>query len=158
MTTELRGKLNGDELSIGIAVSRFNHFVTDKLLDGAKEGLVQHGVSEDRITIAQVPGSFELPLTIRRLAETGRFDALIAIGAVIRGETDHYEHVGGEAARGVANASVATGVPVIFAVLTTDTVEQATDRAGGKRGNSGYTAAVSAIEMANLMRQIADAP
>ncbi len=156
MTTELRGKLNGEGLSVGIAVSRFNHFVTKKLLEGAREGLDHHGIAEDRITIAHVPGSFELPLTVKRMAETGKFDAVIAIGAVIRGETDHYEHVGGEAAKGVSNASVATGVPIIFAVLTTDTVEQAINRAGGKSGNTGYSAAVSAIEMANLMRELAD--
>ena len=154
MTVELQGSLDGHGLKIGVAVARFNHFVTSRLLEGAREGLSRHGVADGDVTLVHVPGSFELSLTVKNLAETGQFDAIIALGAVIRGETDHYEYVAGEAAKGIAAASISTGVPVIFAVLTTDTVEQAINRAGGKSGNAGYNAAVSAIEMTNLLRQI----
>ena len=113
-----------------------------------------HGVKDDDVTIASVPGSFELPLVARKMADSGQYDAVICLGAVIRGETDHYSHVAGEAAKGIANASVSSGVPVIFGVLTTDTVEQAINRAGGKQGNNGYGAAVAAVRMANLVRAI----
>ncbi len=154
MTQELRGDLRGQGLRVGVVVARFNDFITSRLLDGAKAALSSHGVRDEDITIASVPGSFEIPLTAKKLAGSGRFDAVICLGAVIKGETDHYEHVAGEAAKGISAVALATGVPTIFAVLTTDTLEQAINRAGGKQGNSGYSAGVAAIEMANLMRAL----
>ena len=154
MTRELRGSLNGDGLRLGVVVAEFNEFITSRLLEGAKTALVSHGVNEDNVTIAWVPGSFEIPLVAKEMAQSGQYDAVICLGAVIRGETDHYNHVSGEAAKGVANASVSTGIPVIFGVLTTDTVEQAINRAGGKQGNTGYNAGVSAVRMVNLMRSL----
>ena len=157
MTADLRGGLDGSGLKVAIAAARFNEFITGRLLDGAREGLERHGVSPDDVVVAHVPGSFELPLVARRLAGDGRYDAVIAIGAVIKGETDHYDYVAGEVAKGISSASVDTGVPVIFAVLTTHNIEQAINRSGGKHGNSGYSAAISAIEMANLLRNI-DSP
>ena len=157
MTRELRGGLDGGGLRMGIVVATFNDFITSRLLEGAKSALSAHGVSDDDVTVASVPGSFEIPLVAQKMAASGRFDAVICLGAVIRGETDHYEHVAGEAAKGIANASVSTGVPVAFGVLTTDTLEQAINRAGGKQGNQGYNAAVAAIEMANLVRALDDA-
>ena len=154
MTQEVRGDLRGQGLRVGVVVARFNDFITSRLLDGAKAALSSHGVRDEDISIASVPGSFEIPLTAKKLAGSGRFDAVICLGAVIRGETDHYEHVAGEAAKGISAVALATGVPTIFAVLTTDTVEQAINRAGGKQGNSGYSAGVAAIEMANLLRAL----
>ncbi|MCI0440337.1 MAG: 6,7-dimethyl-8-ribityllumazine synthase [Chloroflexi bacterium] len=154
MSRELQGELQGRGLTVGIVVARFNDFITSKLLEGAKAALSRHGVRDEDVTIASVPGSFEIPLTAKKMAESGRYSAVICLGAVIRGETDHYNYVAGEAAKGVANASVSTGVPVIFGILTTDTVEQAINRAGGKQGNIGYNAGVSAIEMANLIRAL----
>ncbi len=154
MSRELQGELQGRGLTVGVVVARFNDFITSKLLEGAKAALSRHGVRDEDVTIASVPGSFEIPLTAKKMAESGRYSAVICLGAVIRGETDHYNYVAGEAAKGVANASVSTGVPVIFGILTTDTVEQAINRAGGKQGNIGYNAGVSAIEMANLIRAL----
>ena len=154
MTQEVRGDLRGQGLRVGVVVARFNDFITSRLLDGAKAALSSHGVRDEDVTIASVPGSFEIPLTAKKMAGSGRFDAVICLGAVIKGETDHYEHVAGEAAKGISAVALATGVPTIFAVLTTDTVEQAINRAGGKQGNSGYSAGVAAIEMANLMRAL----
>ena len=157
MTRELRGGLDGGGLRLGIVVATFNDFITSRLLEGAKRALSAHGVSDDDVTVASVPGSFEIPLVAQKMAASGRFDAVICLGAVIRGETDHYEHVSREATTGITNASVSTGVPVSFGVLTTDTLEQAINRAGGKQGNKGYDAAVAAIEMANLVRALDDA-
>ena len=154
MTREIEGGLQGEGLRIGVVVARFNSFITAKLLEGAQSALAGHGVADDDVTVVRVPGSFEIPVVARKMAESDRFDAVVCLGAVIRGETDHYEHVAGEAAKGIANASVMTGKPVVFGVLTTDTVEQAINRAGGKQGNSGYSAAVAAIEMANLLRAL----
>ena len=154
MTQEVRGDLRGEGLRVGVVVARFNDFITSRLLDGAKAALSGHGVRDEDITVASVPGSFEIPLTAKKLAGSGRYDAVICLGAVIKGETDHYEHVAGEAAKGISAVALATGVPTIFAVLTTDTLEQAINRAGGKQGNSGYSAGVAAIEMANLMRAL----
>lgn len=154
MSVELQGGSNGEGLRIAIVVATFNDFITSKLLEGARAALDRHGVRDGDITIARVPGSFELPLAAKKLAESARHDAVICLGAVIRGETDHYEHVAGEAAKGIANASISSGLPVIFGVLTTDTLEQAINRAGGKQGNNGYNAALAAIEMANLMRAL----
>lgn len=157
MTREMRGGLDGDGLRMGIVVASFNDFITSRLLEGAKSALSAHGVADDAVTVATVPGSFEIPLVAQKMAESGRFDAVICLGAVIRGETDHYEHVARAAAQGVTSASLSTGVPVSFGVLTTDTVEQAINRAGGKQGNQGYNAAVAAIEMANLVRALDNA-
>ena len=154
MTTELQGDLDGEGLRAAIVVARFNEFLTSKLLEGAKAALQRHGVRDEDVTVAWVPGSFEIPLVARKLAESGSYHAVLCLGAVIRGETDHYEHVAGEAAKGIAAASQSTGIPVIFGVLTTDTVEQALNRAGGKQGNNGYSAGVAAIEMASLLRKL----
>ena len=154
MSVELQGDMQGEGLRVAIVVATFNEFITSRLLDGARAALSRHGVREDDVSVAYVPGSFELPLVAKKLAESGQQDAVICLGAVIRGETDHYEHVAGEAAKGIANASVNSGVPVIFGVLTTDTLEQAINRAGGKQGNNGYGAGLAAIEMANLMRAL----
>jgi len=152
MSVEMQGGTNGEGLRIAIVVANFNDFITSRLLDGARAALARNGVRDDDVTVVSVPGSFELPLVAKKLAESKRHDAVISLGAVIRGETDHYEHVAGEAAKGIANAGLASGIPVIFGVLTTDTLEQAINRAGGKQGNNGYGAGLAAIEMANLMR------
>jgi len=154
MVRELKGHLQGRGLRIGIVVSRFNEPVTSRLLQGAREGLSAHGVRDEDVTVAWVPGSFEIPLVAKRLAQRGDFDAVICLGAVIRHETDHYRYVAEQAARGIADVGRETGVPVIFGVLTTDTEEQAMARAGGKEGNKGYDAALAAIEMANLLRLV----
>ena len=154
MSVELQGGMNGEGLRVAIVVATFNDFITSRLLDGARAALSRHGVREDDVSVAYVPGSFELPLTAKKLAESGRYDSVICLGAVIRGETDHYEHVAGEAAKGIANAGFNSGIPVIFGVLTTDTLEQAINRAGGKQGNNGYGAGLAAIEMANLLRAL----
>ena len=152
MSVEMQGGTSGEGLRIAIVVANFNDFITSRLLDGARAALARNGVRDDDVTVVSVPGSFELPLVAKKLAESKRHDAVISLGAVIRGETDHYEHVAGEAAKGIANAGLASGVPVIFGVLTTDTLEQAINRAGGKQDNNGYGAGLAAIEMANLMR------
>ena len=137
-----------------MVVARFNEIVTARLLSGARSALERHGVREDDVDVAWVPGAFELPFTARKLAESHRYDAVVCLGAVIRGETAHFEFVAGEATRGIAEVAKDTGVPTIFGVLTTNTLEQALDRAGGKAGNKGYDAAVNAIEMANLVRRL----
>jgi 6,7-dimethyl-8-ribityllumazine synthase len=150
--TTFEGPLRGEGLSIAIVVARFNELVTRALLAGAQDGLARHGVEPESVDVAWVPGSFEIPLTARKLAESGRYQAVICLGAVIRGETPHFDHVANQASSGIARVALDTGVPVIFGVLTADTLEQAMERAGGKMGNKGYDAAVDAIEMANLMR------
>jgi 6,7-dimethyl-8-ribityllumazine synthase len=137
-----------------IVASRFNQSVVDHLVEGANEGFKRNGVAEESIDLIWVPGSFEIPLVAKRLAASGKYLAVVCLGAVIRGDTDHYEYVAGEAARGIAQASMTTGVPVIFGILTCATEEQALDRAGGKEGNKGYDAALAAIEMANLLQQL----
>ncbi len=148
------GMLRGDGVRVAIACARFNELVTERLLAGARDGLVRHGVDEASIVVAWAPGAFELPLVARRLATSGEFDAVIAVGAVIRGATDHHEHVGGQCAAGLQRAALDSGVPVALAVLTTDTVDQALERAGAKAGNKGYEAAESALEMVDLLRQL----
>ena len=148
------GNLIGNDLKIGIVVSRFNSFITTKLLDGALDALKRHGVDEADVDICWTPGSFEIPTTAKRLAEKKRYDAIICIGAVIRGATPHFDFVANESAKGIAQVSLNTGIPVIYGVITTDTIEQAIERAGTKAGNKGAEAAVTAIEMANLYRQI----
>jgi len=148
------GKLNGSGLKIAIVVSRFNSFVTDKLLSGAIDGLTRHGVAGDDINVYRCPGAFEIPATAKKVIELKKNDAVICLGAVIRGETAHFEYVAGESAKGVGQLSLSAGIPVIYSILTTETVEQATDRAGGKSGNRGFDAAISVIEMVNLFKQL----
>lgn len=178
MTVDLQGGLDGQGLKIGIVAARFNHVVTSRLLDGAKFALSQHGVGDDDVTVAHVPGSFDIPLFAKKMADSGKVNAVVCLGAVIRGDTDHHVHVSQIAAQGVWRAAMESGVPVVFGVLTTDTVEQALDRSGGddgkyahvpraqskteltegrnrlEQGNSGYNAGVAAVELANLARQI----
>ena len=148
------GKLVAEGLKFGIIVARFNEFIGGKLLSGALDGLKRHGVEEENVEIAWVPGAFEIPLVAKKMAKSGKYDGVICLGAVIRGATSHYEYVSGEVTKGIASVSLETGVPVIFGVLTTENIEQAIERAGTKAGNKGYDAAVTAIEMANLLRQI----
>lgn len=152
MKKVIEGHLVGTDLKIGIIVSRFNEFITSKLLGGAIDALIRHGVKEENITIVWVPGAFEIPLAAKKLAEKSNFDAIITLGTVIRGATPHFEYVSGEVAKGVAQTSMQSGIPIIFGVLTTDTIEQAIERAGTKAGNKGYEAAVGAIETGNLYR------
>jgi 6,7-dimethyl-8-ribityllumazine synthase len=150
----IEGNLVGTGLKIGIVISRFNEFITGKLLSGAMDGLKRHGVDENDVTVAWVPGAFEIPLIAKKMAESRNYDAVITLGAVIRGATSHYDYVCNEVAKGVSHAALSSGTPVIFGVLTTDTIEQAIERAGTKAGNKGWEAAVSAIEMANVLRSI----
>jgi len=151
------GQLIGEGLRFAVIVSRFNEFITGKLLDGARDALQRHGVAEENIDVVWVPGSFEIPLVANRVAESGRYDAVICLGAVIRGATSHFDYVANEVSKGVASVGLSTGVPTIFGVLTTDTIEQAIERAGTKAGNKGFGAAVSGIEMADLLRTLARA-
>jgi 6,7-dimethyl-8-ribityllumazine synthase len=148
------GRLDASSLRVAIVVSRFNELITRQLLEGALDSLRRHGAHDGRISVAWVPGAFEIAAVARRLAGSGAFDAVICLGAVIRGATPHFDHVAAQAAGGVARAAYDTGVPVIFGVLTTDTIEQALERAGTKAGNKGADAAVAAIEMASLLRQL----
>jgi len=154
MAKIIEGHLVSEGLKYGIVVSRFNEFITGKLLSGAEDALRRHGVRDEEVTVAWVPGAFEIPLVAQKMAASGQYDAIITLGAVIRGSTSHYDHVCNEVSKGVAAASQKTGVPVIFGVVTTDTIEQAVERAGTKAGNKGWDAAISAIEMANLMKQL----
>lgn len=150
----LEGNLISKEAKIGIVVSRFNEFITGKLLSGAVDTLLRHGVSDENISVAWVPGAFEIPLISKKMAETGKYDAVICLGAVIRGSTSHYELVCNEAAKGVAQVSLETGVPVLFGIITTENIEQAIERAGSKAGNKGSECAEGAIEMINLCKRI----
>lgn len=152
--TVIEGGLDARGLKIAVVVGRFNSFITERLLAGALDALTRSGAGAGDIEIVRVPGSWELPLTVKTLAEAKRFDAIVALSAVIRGETPHFDYVAGEASRGLAQVSLETGVPVAFGVLTTNTVEQAIDRAGAKSGNKGFDAAMTAIEMANLLRRL----
>jgi len=149
----MEGRLNASGLKFGIIVSRFNDFITEKLLSGALDALTRSGAGKDDITIARVPGAFEIPMAAKKMAESGGFDAVISLGAVIRGSTPHFDYVAAEVSKGIAAIGLETGVPVSFGVVTTDTIEQAIERAGSKAGNKGWDAAVSAIEMANLFKQ-----
>lgn len=146
----IEGALKGDGKKIAIVVSRFNEFVTTRLLDGAVDGLTRTGVADDDITVVRVPGAFEIPFAAKRLATSGTYQAVVCLGAVIRGETPHFEYISAEAARGIAQASLESNVPVIFGVITTETVEQAMERSGTKDGNRGFEAALAAVEMASL--------
>ena len=148
------GKLVSGEIKVGIVAARFNEFITSRLLSGAVDGLTRHGVQEEDIHTAWVPGAFEIPLIASRMAKSGKYDAVICLGAVIRGATTHYDYVCNEAAKGIAMVSLETGVPVMFGVLTTENIEQAIERAGSKAGNKGYDCALGAIEMVNLIREI----
>ncbi len=146
------GNLIGTGLKIGIVVSRFNEFITSKLLSGALDTLKRHGVSEDDIEISWVPGAFEIPLIAKQMAQSGKYDAIVSLGAVIRGATPHFDYVASEMSKGIAQTSLQTSVPITFGVLTTDNIEQAIERAGTKAGNKGSEAAITAIEMANLIK------
>jgi 6,7-dimethyl-8-ribityllumazine synthase len=150
----LEGQLTAQGLRFAIVVSRFNSLVTQRLLDGALDALRRHGADENAITVVYVPGSFEIPLVAKRLAQSGAFDAVICLGCILRGDTPHFEYVASEAAKGIAQVALETGVPTIFGVVTADTLEQALERAGAKAGNRGFEAAMTAMEMANLMRQL----
>ena len=151
---EYRGTLRADGKRFGIVVARFNEFITDRLLTGAMEGFRQHEVPEDSIDVAWVPGAMEIPLVAQKLAASSKYAAIVCVGAVIRGATPHFEYVAGETASGVAAVTRETGIPVVFGVLTTDTIEQAIERAGTKSGNKGYDAALTAIEMASLLDKL----
>lgn len=150
----IEGNLIGSGKKFAIVASRFNEFIVNNLISGAQDALVRHGVDDNDISLAWVPGAFEIPLTAQKLAKTGKYDAVICLGAVIRGSTSHYDYVCAEVSKGVASVGLATGTPVIFGILTTDNIEQAVERAGTKAGNKGYDAAVSAIEMANLSEKL----
>lgn len=149
------GKLLGEGLKFGITVSRFNDFITGKLLEGAQDTLSRHGVKDEDVDVAWTPGSFEIPLIARKMAESGRYDAVICLGAVIRGGTPHFDYIAAEVSKGIAKVGLDTGLPVILGVITADTLEQAVERAGTKAGNYGSQAALHAIEMANLSKSIA---
>ncbi len=154
MTRVYEGDLLAEGLRFGIVVSRFNEFFSRKLLDGGVDHLKRHGASDEDIEVAWVPGGFEIPLTAGKMAKTGKYDAILCLGAIIRGDTPHFEYVAAEVAKGIASVSLQEGIPVIFGIITADTLEQAVERSGTKAGNKGADAAETAIEMANLVRQI----
>jgi len=154
MNKLFEGMLLGKGLKFGLVISRFNEFITRKLLEGAQDALLRHGVNQEDIETAWVPGAFEIPLIAKKLAQTKRYDAVICLGAVVRGGTPHFEYIAAEVTKGIAKVGLDTGLPVIYGVITADTLEQAIERAGTKEGNKGFEAAVSAIEMANLLRGI----
>ena len=154
MNKIFEGMLLGKGLKFGVVVSRFNELITKKLLEGAQDALLRHGVNEGDIDIAWVPGAFEIPLVAKKLADTKRYDAIICLGAVIRGATPHFEYIASEVAKGIARVGLDTGLPVSYGIVTADTLEQAIERAGTKAGNRGFDAAVDAIEMANLLRSV----
>ena len=148
------GKVVSSGIKVGIVASRFNEFITSKLVAGAMDGLIRHDVNEDDVDVAWVPGAFEVPLIAKKMAGSGKYDAVICVGAVIRGSTSHYDYVCSEVSKGIASVSLSSGIPVMFGILTTDTIEQAIERAGTKAGNKGYDCALGAIEMVNLIREI----
>lgn len=150
----IEGNLDAKGLTFGIVVSRFNSFICERLLEGAVDALVRHGASEADITVARIPGAFEIPLAAKTMAESRKFDAVICLGAVIRGSTPHFEYVSSEVSKGVASVSLDSGIPVAFGVLTVDTIEQAVERAGTKAGNKGFEAAVTAIETTNVIKAL----
>jgi len=154
MSKIYQGDLLGEGLKFMIVVSRFNEFISSKLLEGAKDALLRHGAKEGDIEIAWTPGAFELPLIAKKMAQSGRYNAVVCLGAVIRGSTPHFDYIAAEVSKGIANVGLDTGVPVIFGVITSDTIEQAIERAGTKEGNTGFKAAMNAIEMANLIKSI----
>lgn len=150
----IEGEIQAKGLKFGIVVSRFNDFITSRLLDGARDALLRHGADEKDIDVVKVPGSFEIPMVAKRLASKGSYNAIICLGTVIRGATPHFEYVASEVSKGIASASMETGVPIAFGVITSDTIEQAVERAGTKSGNKGWDAAVTAIEMAQLLKKL----
>lgn len=150
----LEGKMVAEGIKVGIVAARFNEFIVSKLISGAMDGLVRHNVAEDDVTLAWVPGAFEIPVVAKKMAESGKYDAVICLGTVIRGATSHYDYVCNEVSKGIASVSLETGVPVMFGIVTTENIEQAIERAGTKAGNKGYDCALGAIEMINLMKQI----
>jgi 6,7-dimethyl-8-ribityllumazine synthase len=154
LSKSYEGTLLGEGLRFGVVISRFNEFITARLLEGAQDALVRHGVKEGYVEVAWTPGSFEIPLVAKKMADSGRYAAIICLGAVIRGGTPHFDYIATEVSKGIAQVSLATGLPVIYGVITADTLEQAIERAGTKMGNAGFQAAVSAIEMANLLRAV----
>jgi 6,7-dimethyl-8-ribityllumazine synthase len=154
MANIIEGKLNAGGLKIAVIVSRFNSFICDRLVEGALDALVRHGAASEDVDIVRVPGAFEIPVAAQKVAASGRYDALICLGAVIRGATPHFDYVSAEVSKGIASVSLEAGLPIAFGVLTTDSIEQAIERAGTKAGNKGFEAAVSAIEMVNLFKAI----
>jgi len=150
----LEGKISAEGFRFGIIVSRFNDFITSKLVEGAMDALMRHGAKEDQISLAKVPGAFEIPLTAKKLAGSGKYDAVICLGAVIRGSTPHFEYVAAEVSKGIATVALETNIPVTFGVLTTDNLEQAIERAGSKAGNKGWDAAMAAMELVNLYKDL----
>lgn len=150
----IEGELQAKGLKFGVVISRFNDFITSKLLDGAKDALLRHGAKEEDIDVIKVPGSFEIPMVAKRLALKGTYNAIICLGTVIRGATPHFEYIAAEVSKGIASASMETGIPIAFGVITSDTIEQAVERAGTKSGNKGWDAAITAIEMAQLLKKI----
>lgn len=151
---KIEGIYCGKELKIGLVASRFNEFIVSKLVSGAEDCLKRHGVEDDNISLAWVPGAYEIPLIAKKMAVSGKYDAVICLGAVIRGATSHYDYVCNEVSKGIAQVSLASDIPVLFGVLTTDTIEQAIERAGTKAGNKGYDCAMSALEMVNLIKEL----
>jgi len=150
----IEGKLNADGIKVGIIVGRFNSFIGERLLEGALDALIRHGADDSQITVARVPGAFEIPLAAQKMAQSGKYHALICLGAVIRGSTPHFDYVAAEVTKGIAHVTLGSGVPVAFGVLTTDTIEQAIERAGTKSGNKGFDAAMTIIETVNLFREM----
>jgi 6,7-dimethyl-8-ribityllumazine synthase len=150
----IEGEVSGKGLKFCIVASRFNDFITTKLIDGAVDALRRHGTAEKDITVIRVPGAFEIPMTVKRLAEKAEHDAIIALGTIIRGATPHFDYVASEASKGIALATMETGVPIAFGIITADTIEQAIERAGSKAGNKGWDAAITAMEMANLLKKL----
>jgi len=154
MPRVLEGQLSAEGFKFGIIVSRFNDFISSRLVEGAMDALVRHGATEEQVSVIKVPGAFEIPLTAKKLAESGRYDAGICLGAVIRGSTPHFDYVAAEVSKGIASVSLESSIPVTFGVLTTDNLEQAIERAGSKSGNKGYDVAMAAIEMVNLFKEL----
>ncbi len=154
MPRVLEGQLSAEGFKFGIIVSRFNDFISSRLVEGAMDALLRHGATEEQVSVIKVPGAFEIPLTAKKLAESGRYDAVICLGAVIRGSTPHFDYVAAEVSKGIASVALESSIPVTFGVLTTDNLEQAIERAGSKSGNKGYDGAMAAIEMVNLFKEL----
>ncbi len=154
MPRVLEGQLSAEGIRFGIIVSRFNDFISSRLVEGAMDALLRHGATEEQVSVIKVPGAFEIPLTAKKLAESGRYDAVICLGAVIRGSTPHFDYIAAEVSKGIASVALESRIPVTFGVLTTDNLEQAIERAGSKSGNKGYDVAMAAIEMVNLFKEL----
>ncbi|MDP2754601.1 MAG: 6,7-dimethyl-8-ribityllumazine synthase [Nitrospirota bacterium] len=150
----IEGELQAKGLKFGVVISRFNDFITSKLLDGAKDALLRHGAKEDDIDVIKVPGSFEIPMVAKRMALKGTYNAILCLGTIIRGATPHFEYIAAEVSKGIASASMETGIPIAFGIIMSDTIEQAVERAGTKSGNKGWDAAITAIEMAQLLKKL----